>query len=156
MKKFNHFLLATLFAAVLLTGTSCKKDDDDSNGKSKSELLIGNWVLTSDAYSPAYDYEGNGVKLSEIFQLYDACEKDDLLIFKTGNAGEYNEGSSKCDPSDDQAYPFTWVLTNNDNTITVGGDDYNLVQLNASTLKVAETFIEDGITYTNTYTYARK
>ena len=155
MKKITSLSFTACLLLCVGFISSCDKDDDDRQ-KTRSELLIGTWVLTSDAYSPAYDYDWDGNTETEIFNRYDACDKDDLTVFNAGGTGTYDEGPTKCDQSDPQSIPFAWSLTNNDNSLVVGGDTYNVVQLDQNTLKVSYTFVEGGTTFTNTYTFSRR
>jgi len=153
--KRNHLkLLACSLIVCMTINVSCKKDKD----KSRSELIVGSWILTSDAYSPAYDYSGNGTGITEAFSLYDDCVKDNVSTFKSDNTGISDEGATKCDPDDDQALPFVWQLSDNDSKLVIStyGETYNIVQLDNSTLKISMTFEDNGTTYTNTYTFKRK
>lgn len=78
--------------------------------------------------------------------------------------GEFNEGATKCDPADPQTEAFAWVLKSNNTILTISqtvggvtiGFDFEILQLDASTLKLKYTFVESGVTYTNTTTYARQ
>jgi len=157
MKKQTHSFLAFCLSALVLFSTACKKDkDEDEQQKTKSELLVGNWMLTSDAYNPGYDFTGSGTLVTEGYPFYESCEKDDVVTFKTGGTGEFSEGATKCDPNANQTEPFTWALTNNDNTLVIQGQQFNLVQVDNSTLKVSSAFTESGVNYTNTLTFTRK
>jgi lipocalin-like protein len=149
--KLSLSLIVLLLSVSLIS--SCKKDKD----KTRSELIIGRWKLVSDVYSPAYDYDGDGTKETDIFPLfYDACEKDDIIIISAGGNGVFDQGATKCDQADPQTDPFNWSLTNNDAILIVDGNSVPIAELTNSTLKLNDTFAENGVTYTNTLTYAKQ
>jgi hypothetical protein len=153
----NSLLKSALFVLVCsvfsFSFSSCKKDEVK---KSRSELIIGNWLLSSDAYNPAYDADGNGTKETEIFPLYSACSKDDFITFNTGGTGAFDQGPLMCQGSPNQTTAFTWSLYNNDHSLVLGGESYALLELSETTMKIAYTFFEDNVTYTNTYTFTKK
>jgi hypothetical protein len=128
------------------------------------DLILGDWRKTADNWSPAYDISGNGQLVTDAYALYPACEKDNMYIFKTGNIGEENEGPVKCDFADPQSKPFTYLLKTNDTQLNISiteqgvtiSFDFNILQLDATTLKLKTTTTENGVTYTNTQTFIRK
>jgi hypothetical protein len=151
LKSAFILLICTVFS---LSFSSCKKDEVK---KSRSELIIGNWLLSSDLYNPAYDADGNGTTETEIFPLYSACAKDDFLTFNTGGTGAFDQGPLMCQGgSPEQRTPFTWSLYNNDHSLVLGGTSYAVLELSETTLKIADTFFENNVTYTNTYTFTKK
>jgi hypothetical protein len=137
-----------------LTISSCKKTDLNTP---RAELIIGSWITISDFYHPAYDADKNGTPDTEVFPLYPECMKDDLLTFKAGGIGESDEGPTVCPGSSGPPITsFTWSLFNDDNTLVMAGDSYSILELSATTLKIAYTFPDKDITYTNTYTFRKK
>src|SRR5687768_3962637 len=133
--------------------SSCKKDEVR---KSRSELIIGDWLLSSDAYDPAYDADRDGKTETEVFPLYSTCSKDDFLVFNTGGIGAFDQGPVMCSGTPEQRKPFTWSLYNNDYSLVLSGETYALLELTESTLKIAYTFLDANVTYTNTYTFVKK
>jgi outer membrane lipoprotein-sorting protein len=156
MKKSILFLPRLLSLALFtFLLVQCKKDE--APPKPASELILGTWQLTGDNYSPAYDYFGNGTKITDAFPLYVDCQKDDITTFKTNSEGEFNEGATKCDVADPQSTPFLWTLTNNNTTLNISAlADFKIVQLDATTLKLSTTFDENAVTYTETFTFTKK
>lgn len=151
MKKMRIGLL-TIFALVLLIG-ACKKDE-----KSTTELLVDHqWRITAFTSDPAVDWTGTGVLVTDVFSQFEACEKDDLTIFKSGGVVNFDEGAIKCDPSNPQTETGTWALSADEKTLTVEGDSYEIVTLNENTLKIK--YLEDPgpgfpkYTYTVTFTH---
>jgi len=137
---------------------------DDDNPATTADLLLGNWGITADSWSPAYDVYGTGQPITDAYALYDACEKDNIYIFKASNIGELNEGAAKCDAADPQTIPFTYLLKNNNTQLNISiteqgftiGIDFDILQLDATTMKLKTSTVENGVTYTNTQTFVRK
>ena len=153
MKKTLHFLTRSALLLLLpVLMFRCSDDDDDQ--KSPSELILGTWSLTADVINPPIDL-GTG-PISDFYQFYEACEKDDVFIVKAGNVGEFNEGPTKCDPADDQVIPFTWALQSNNTVLVVDGFSFTIVQLDNTTLKISYKETISGTEYTATSTYVRK
>ena len=162
MKKALVFLpRLILFISFSLFFLQCNKNDEPAT---PADLLIGNWGITADTWSPAYDLLGNGQKITDAYALMEACEKDNIFIFKASNVGELNEGNTKCDPADPQSVPFSYLLKTNNTQLNISitdqgitiGLDFDIVQLDATTLKLKTTTVENGVTYTNTQTFVRK
>ena len=157
MKKsilfFPRLICFAIFAFLLL---QCKKAD--APPKPASELILGSWVMKSYAYNPAYDFLGNGTKITDLFAQFPACFQDDIYTFKTSGQGVIDESTTKCDAADPQTFPFTWELKNNNTILYVDflAEDYTIVQLDNTTGKLSRTIIEAGITYTETIVFARK
>ncbi|MDI3322298.1 lipocalin family protein [Pinibacter soli] len=158
MKQFTKNAALLILAAAVIAG--CQKDDSSNNGgASKTQLLTsGNWKLTSDYFDPAIDYDGDGRVENEVFNFYSACDKDDLLIFKTDGGLTLDEGTTKCSPTDPQVIQTTnWKFSNNESVILVGAtgseQSAQLLVLNATTLKIKVQFTELGVSYAETLTY---
>ena len=156
MKKSLLFIpkIASLIVFSLLL-VQCSKDDE-TPPKTKAELIIGNWQITGDNYSPAYDL-GTGSPITDGFVYYSACEKDDITMFKVNSQGEFNEGATKCDPTDPQTIAFLYTLTNGDTKLNLNSiAEFDIVQLDNGTMKLSNTFSENGVSYTETLTFTRK
>ena len=146
------FVSLIVFSLLLV---QCSKDDDTPS-KTKAELLLGSWQRISDNFSPAYDF-GTGTPVTNAFAIYSACEKDDLYTFKVSNQGEFNEGAAKCDVDDAQTTPFIYQLDDVDSKLMiVGFYEFNIEQLDKTTMKISTTFMENGTSYTQTITFTRK
>ena len=89
-----------------------------------------------------------GQKVTDAYPLYDACEKDNIYVLNANFVGEFNEGALKCDPADCK-HPNN-LVTRVDNTIlniSINhqglsiGQDFDILQLYASTMKLKNTFV---------------
>ncbi|MDH7462279.1 lipocalin family protein [Chitinophagaceae bacterium 26-R-25] len=157
MTNFTKRAVLVILAVAVIVG--CKKDDKN-NGSSKTQLITsGNWKVTSDYYDPAVDWDGDGHTENEVFSLYSACDKDDILVFKTDGSLTFDEGASKCDPSDPQVIETTsWKFSNNETVLLVGPSgsetSVQLLELSSTTLKIKVPFTAQGVNYTETTTYS--
>lgn len=127
----NSILSANLMFASLFFLVSCgKKDDpkpaDPVKPKTLTEMLTSGKWLEIDAR------DANG----SVWAQVPDCSKDDLTIFKTGGAYEYDMGAKKCNQSDPQIKPGngTWKFNSNETRITVGSLDYQIEELTDSKL----------------------
>lgn len=140
---------------AITTTLSCKKDNEEAPVKTKTELLTtGPWKLTSYTSTPAYDWYGNGVFATNILAALNPCEADGFDTYKTNGTVEINEGALKCDPADPQTFMASWQFTNNESKIMYDGfDEYELVELTETTMRLQQTFVENGVSYTHYETY---
>lgn len=108
--KFFQGCLLLAFSLVVLRSSSCKKDEDDTQQtETKTQLLTkANWKLVkAEARStPAAAW-------SDATSLLDACEKDNIQVYRTNATFELNEGATKCDIADPQIVSTgTWLFLN--------------------------------------------
>lgn len=156
-KGFNRFdfltfkIITTFIFLIILS--SCSKDNDDNKKSNKKDLLTAApWKVVAAVVNPAYNIDGTG-EISDLYSLYEACDKDDMIIFKPNGDMIFDEGATKCDADDPQSEVVgKWELRNNDTELYAEGiDDNNVVQileLTESTLKVKWTEVDDNISYT--------
>src|SRR4051812_35171847 len=107
MNSVRYNLLYLLYLLLLLPAVSCKKDEVK---KLRKELLLGSWLRSSDVFTPAYDANGDGIKEIDAFPLYANCNKDNIITFKTGGSGEFDQGPLSCSGNPQQKLSFTWSL----------------------------------------------
>lgn len=126
--------IALLSVAVF---SACKKDSKD-----REELLTSQrWKLVSDQ-----EKAGTG-PWEEYIDDYDACELDNYIKFNSNNSAEFNEGPTKCDPTDDQAYSLPWVFLNDETQLSIDGEVLDIEELSGSTLIVTSSDTYAGTTY---------
>jgi hypothetical protein len=153
MKKI--YLLGIVLAMFVLG--NCKKDSNPS----KTEMLTGkSWMVTAWTVDPAYPI--NGTTVTNWYAQMDACEKDDIVNFKSGGTYTIEEGATKCYDGDPQVYETgTWTF-NSDETIIVmtpNGDtpvSCTIVSLSSNTLKISYQETDNYIKYTDTKTLTAK
>ena len=137
---------------------SCKESDPEPT-KTKTELLCASpWIMKSATVDPSINI--GGTMISDIFSQYESCEKDDLVKYESNKTGNYDEGATKCNASDPQSQPFTWTFDLTETKITEDGVTYDVVQLDANTLKYSAVLDGDdiggtsGVKYKFTATYS--
>ena len=103
MKKLVYF---SLLAATLV---ACKKDSE--NTPSKTDLLTAKaWKVTSMTKVATVD----GQKYTET--SIDPCEADDSFQFKADKSIVFDQGATKCDPTNPQQVTGTWAFSNKEQT----------------------------------------
>ena len=123
-------------ALLAVLAISCKKDREQT----KMDLLTsGQWKIVAFTLSPPFDLDGDGDLDSDAdaYALMDACEKDDLFIFKSDGKYEINEGGTKCDATDPQSTVYDWSFANGEKELIIDGDRVTIQELSSSRLKVS-------------------
>lgn len=158
MKQQIKTLAALVLSSLLLF--SCSKDDTGKNTKTKTELLTsGTWKTVAYTINPGIDWNGDGVMISDIFSQFEACEKDDQVTFK-GNGEVIEDLKTLCEAhAGGTTDTFNWKFSNNETTLTLiynPGEEssFKIVELTATTLKLSDTYTEDGVSYTDTWTFS--
>jgi Lipocalin-like domain len=148
MKKL---IFSAAIAALALS--SCKKDNGDEQKAITKESIIGDYKITSVVIK-------NGAAEVDVFNntnpdfiLYEACQKDDLFKLKASDVFEYMDAGTAC--SGDRNYTDSWSL--NGNAIMVGEEASGIVtSLTSKQMIISSSYTEDGITISETITFARQ
>jgi hypothetical protein len=164
--KYKNMKKALLYcSALLILGTSCKKNDDNNSNPNsssrKTQLTTGKWKIT--ASISTFDL-GNGMtQNADLFSLLSPCQQDNLYIFNADNTATADEGATKCNSSDPQSKAAgNWQLLNNDTQLSLQ-DPTNpllqsitadIVQLDNTTLVVKYNTALNGVQAATTTTYA--
>ncbi|MEI7581185.1 hypothetical protein [Runella sp.] len=148
-------LWALLFSTLLL---SCK---EETPVPSKTDLLTGKtWKWVAGSISPAYDIFGIGVLVGDgYFTRVPECWRDDRWVFSTAQKFTHEEGTTRCNIGDPQIYiQGTWAFEPGETSIRIKKDGsgefvWTVHELTSTSLLVAETFKENGKTYTISYSF---
>ena len=154
-RKTQLAALLTLVAGATVT-VSCKKEIKEDKPKTKMELLTsGSWVRTSFTSDPAYDWYGDGDYATNLLDIMKPCELDNFETYHTDGTWELNEAQTKCDEWDPQTRTLPWAFADNETKIVFNGwDEYILVELTPTTLKLGQAFLQNGVVYTQDQTYS--
>ncbi len=151
--KLKTLALMGLCAAMAFT--ACKKDDDDK--KEDTVSVVGTWKMTALTLTSSYMGQDS---TEDLFKDMDACEKDDLQRFNEDKTVTSLSGATKCDPSDPSSEAAgTWSMSSDNKTLTLndgGADVYNVLTLDAKTLKLSQSETQSGVKYSYTITMARQ
>ena len=156
MKSKNQLAALLILAAGATVTVSCKKDIKENKQKTKMELLTtGSWIRTSFTSDPAYDWYGDGTVTANLLDIMKPCELDNFEIYYTDGTWKLNEGQTKCDELDPQARTLPWAFADNETKIVFNGwDEYIVVELTETTLKLGQAFLQNGVLYTQDQTYS--
>ncbi len=158
-----QFLVLSISFGTILT--SCKKEDTasptTSSPATKTDHLTGkSWILKSAKLSPTFSQAG--VTIDDLFKTMEACDKDNIISFKTDKTYVTDEGAIKCDPKNPQTETGTWTFIDNETKIqTVQGKKtttMNLISVSSTSLVVTYTLdiFPDKKTRTVTNTFVPK
>lgn len=125
-----------IIASCTLFFVACKKD------KSPEELLTGPscWkTVKSETRASATD--------AWVEETIEACSKDDCSGFTSDGKTSFDEGATKCDPSDPQTSSGTYTLSEDGKILTVTQDGFTLPftieELTADKLVITVSFLGD-------------
>lgn len=131
--KTNFKLSVLVLFIIPFLFTECKKEATTTTNKSKTELLCSSkWFTKSAKINPAIVI--GGVSITDIYELYESCGKDDNEKYETNGIGILDEGADKCDPTSPQTSTFTWSFKNNETILDYDGEDANIITLNENEL----------------------
>jgi hypothetical protein len=153
----NQLASLLILIAATATAVSCKKESgSESKQKTKMELLTsGSWKRTGLTATPAYDWYGDGNYATDLLSVMKVCDSDNFDTYKSNGTGDTDEGPTRCDESDPQAWPFVWEFADNETKLVFDYfAEYTLVELTETTLKFRSTFDKNGVTYTIDETYS--
>lgn len=151
----KQMLLGSLLAAACLVG--CKKDSSDpavAGPSAKTTALLNKrWGLTAATAQ-------QGSITQDAFAQLRACEKDNYLRFNDDHSAEANEGTAKCNSTDQQSYTGRWELVDNETKLllttplfgTGGAATPEILELSATRMVLRGTIIDSGVTTTYTAT----
>lgn len=139
MKKGIYFVM--LFVLSLGLNVSCNSDDDSGSESS----IVGKWQLYQDGEVV------NGTEVLELWLHECATEKDYVEFTGSGNLiSHYFE--ENCTENIETG---TYTVNGNQikTTFVYDGTTYettaNIETLNSTTLKIKETYVDNGVTYTD-------
>jgi hypothetical protein len=148
-----------LLALVALLG-SCKKDSSSAPATAgETTLTTGTWKIT--ASTSIVEYPAPiGTQTVNLYDMFNACEIDNIYTFNANKSVTSDEGPTKCNAADPQTTTEgTWALSNNDTKLTTNGGGFNItadvLTLDNSTLKIKYVTNINNIPATTTTTYAR-
>jgi hypothetical protein len=115
MRKIVFCLV--LFVTV---AAACKKDNDEPSpdNTARKKMLSGTWKLTAMAFSPATDWNGDGIATTgdEYGEL--PCDKDDFITYLADGTWKADIGLV-CDYQDpDEDFTGKWALSDSGDTFT--------------------------------------
>jgi len=143
-----------LFTALILSSffVGCKKKEDKpATAQTKTQLLTANnWVLTAIMSSTLGETD------KDLFRILPNCIKDDFSKYNSNFTLIYDDGATKCNPSDPQTTNDVWSFNSDETILTVSGDPKKIETLNATVLIFSYSDVNDGKTKTYTFTYSKK
>lgn len=157
--KIIYLLIISLVAILF----SCTKDNDTTDiFTSKKDLLTtGTWILTNVTSEPPIDWDYDGNEESNIYDVMDNCDKDDLFIFNTNDTYRLEIGETACNGQSNPIESGGWAFNNDQTEINLSPTqipDYKIVisQLTSSTFTYTQNIQLDSNTYIFTYTYSKQ
>lgn len=128
--------LLIITSALVVVFSSCKKDDPLPTCNLDNNGILGGYKVTSILYKA----NATAPEL-DIFALYDACEKDDIITFVSNGVYTVTEGATSCTPTN--ADSGTWSLSGS--TLTLDGTEGGVVSnFSCSGFTMTQTIASTG------------
>jgi hypothetical protein len=147
MKPAVSKILAITF--MIVCAVSCKKSDAGSGTTAKSKTILmtqASWKLQS----VGLDNDKNGVAETDITGSVPACQFDNIYTFKADSTGTMDESTLKCNATDPQTKPFTWLFKSNETmlsgTFGFSDGDATIISITDNNLTVTYDDVSGGIT----------
>ena len=145
--------LSGVLLVLIISGifTQCKKEKDDETPQSKTDIITtGQWRIIAHTSSPGFDWNLDGTIETDLYNVYEPCEKDNYLIFKKDGTYEANEGATKCFSTDPQSEAGTWQLVDNETKINIDGDIATIEELTNNRMRIRSDLEFDDLVWTIT------
>ena len=159
MKQLFKTRTPLLILTLVMLFSSCKKDKQPAVENTLTMLQNKNWKITALTVTPGY----SGAASDDIYNTWmEACDRDNLFRFNTGNEFILDEGPTKCNPADLQTQPGTWgyndAVSMLNFQLTSPADAYSLkiVSINQNSFVGTESETAGGIVYVSTWTFVKQ
>ncbi|KIA99559.1 hypothetical protein OA93_05215 [Flavobacterium sp. KMS] len=137
----QQFFWTGIPAEFKLSSTLLKKTIKEGNWNS----IIGNWKMSGnvhygvDCWNIPIGTCVVGTNGSCIYSI-PQCVRDDISTYTDSNNFIGDEGATKCSNNDPQTVKGTYTVNNNQLSLNLNGENitYNILQLDATTLKIQE------------------
>ena len=139
MKKLILILLVGSLLSI-----SCGNDDGDNN-MPKQNSIVGTWKVTS--------LTENGTEiLQEILTQWSICYWTDVYEETTFSSIFFSGTNCTTEILENQA---TYTINETNASITIDGDVYEILELTNTTLKLRESYEDEGENIVDVYTYEK-
>jgi len=133
---------------LLCFSIGCKKEIKD-NKESRMDLITsGTWKVIRVTAEPGYDYDYDGDIDTELFPLYDECDKDMRFTFKRDGILEVKGGHQKCDTLGVRDHSVHWAFKNNEKELLIEQDEHQILELSNTILKTRRNWEQQKLTVT--------
>ncbi len=139
-------------SCLTLVFASCKKDKDEA--ADSSAITTQNIAGTYTYGSVTVKEDSNAPEDITDYWFDEPCAKDDQISLNVNGTVLFADAGVKCNPPGDDT--GIWALTANNTKINIDGDELTIQSFDGKVLKVGETEIESGKTYTLTITLNKK
>ncbi len=159
MKHLTKTRILLLILTLVVLFTSCKKDKEFVVENIPTMLQNKNWKISALTVTPGY----SGAASDDLYNtLLEACDRDNLFRFNTGNEFILDEGPTKCNPADLQTHTGTWGYYDPASMLnfqlTSPSDTYYLqiLSINQNSFVGKESETVGGIVYVTTWTFVKQ
>jgi hypothetical protein len=151
---YHRILYLTLISLII---SSCSPHNKNENynapqGYADSQL-VGSWKITAFTSDTPYDWDGNGNAETNIYNNWDACEKDNLYIFAGDKTGSFKINCSVTKPG-------SWTIIDTKQLIFdvegVGSQSEKFISMTSDQFKTTTIVMANGKNFTLTKIWSRQ
>jgi hypothetical protein len=159
MKK--TIILSTIIGSLFFM--SCTEDSVNPTNPTNSDIPVertlseqvqGTWNQVSLTVTPAVKI--GDLETNNPYDFMSDCQKDDLIILKSDNHLERNQGALTCKDDDMIPAASSWELHDDRKTIILDGQKYQILDVQDKAIRLAYEQTIDQEIHTFTTTFARK
>lgn len=159
MKQLATTRNSILILTLVMVFSACKKDQETTSDNTVTTLQNKNWKISALTVTPGFSGQGTDDIYNSAMEV---CEKDNLFRFNTGNVFLFDEGPTKCDPTDPQSETGTWNYNTSESTLNIQlsspSDAINLkiVSISENGFVGKQTESISGVNYVYTWTFSKQ
>jgi|SRR5687768_1303931 len=113
-----------------------------SDGPSRQDALTtGTWILSG----YLFDINNDGVYEEDAYASLETCIKDNIYTFLSDGNLIVDEGPSVCNTADPHTVTSSWSFSDDQTHLQFEGEDYEIEELGASTLRLRSIVFNHGI-----------
>jgi len=102
MKYITSSATAFTLGALAILFEGCHTTADNKQGR--SSFTGKEWQMQKLTVSPSIDWDLDGTKDTDIFELLESCDRDDLLLFREDGVVVRKGNEEKCDEDEDEQW----------------------------------------------------
>lgn len=155
LKPYYLYSLLLLIPALIL---SCSKDEasgPEPDTRTKKELImLSTWKLTAITSDTPVDTDGKDGASTDVFIQTPTCETDDTYKMNKDSTVSCTN-NTKCSSREPATYKQSWIMSPDEKTLNWNSIVYDIIELNATQMKLYYTITKGSETYklTNTYNH---
>ena len=138
MKFFSSFIGLILLSQAF---TGCQKESDPAPAQATKTDLITKSSWKYDNAGIDNNKDGTiDLPLAAVAPgVILSCQTDNLITFKSNNAGSVDEGATKCNATDATTTNFNWNFADNETNLNISNNIFSIMNGKSKIVALSET-----------------